>query len=76
MALEEEMRHEMDRLERELTVLDDEIHKLYTKVSNLINIRKKKEYELHVLRENFGLYTELSEKDIQTSLARLLKESL
>ena len=74
MPLEEEMRHEVDKLEKEIEVLDEEIQKLYTKVVNLINIRKKKEYNLKVLKENFGIYTELTDKDIQMTLSHLLKE--
>lgn len=74
MPLEEEMRHEVDKLEKEIEVLDEEIQKLYTKVVNLINIRKKKEHNLKVLKENFGIYTELTDKDIQMTLSHLLKE--
>ncbi len=75
MPLEEEMRHEVDKLEREIEVLDEEIQKLYTKVVNLINIRKKKEYNLKILKENFGIYnTDLTDKDIQITLSHLLKE--
>lgn len=76
MPLEEEMRHEMDKLEKEIEVLDDEIQKLYTKVVNLINIRKKKEHNLKVLKENFGLYRELDETEIQTTLSGMLKEKV
>ncbi len=76
MPLEEEMHHEIIRLEKEIALLDEEIQKLYTKVTNLINIRKKKEHDLKVLRENFGIVTETDEREFQTNLARLLKESV
>ena len=74
MPLEEEMRHEMENLEKEIASIDEEIKRLYTKIANLINIRKKKEHNLSVLKENFGIYTELNDREIQTTLARLLKE--
>lgn len=73
MPLEEEMRHEMYKLEREIALIDEEIQKLYTKVANLINIRKKKEHDLKVLKENFGI-TEAEYINIQTSLSKMLKE--
>ncbi len=74
MPLEEEMKHEMYKLEKETVFIDDEIQKLYTKIVNLINIRKKKEHDLKVLKENFGLYDELTDREIQTTLSRMLKE--
>jgi hypothetical protein len=75
MPLEEEMHHELDRLEKEIAILDEEIEKLYTKVVNLINIRKKKEHDLKILKENFGIVTENRDREFQTTLERLLKES-
>ncbi len=75
MALEEEMRQEIGKIEREITVLDSEIERLYTKLSNLINIRRKKEYELRTLRGNFGI-PDIEEKDLQTNLSRILRESM
>lgn len=76
MPLEEEMHHELTRLEKEIAFLDEEIEKLYTKVVNLINIRKKKEHDLKILRENFGIITEKDDREWQTTLTRLLKESV
>ena len=76
MPLEEEMHHELARLEKEISVLDDEIARLYTKVVNLINIRKKKEHDLKVLRENFGIVSDQDDREFQTNLARLLKETM
>lgn len=73
MPLEEEMQHEIIRLEKEVALLDEEIKKLYTKVVNLINIRKKKEHDLKILRENFGIVTEKEDREFQTTLARLIK---
>lgn len=74
MPLEEEMRHEIEKLEKEVEVLDVEIKTLYTKVVNLINIRKKKEHNLKLLKENFGIKTDISDKEMQLTLSNLLKE--
>jgi hypothetical protein len=76
MPLEEEMHHELVRLEKEIAILDTEIERLYTKVVNLINIRKKKEHDLRILRETFGMAVEKDDADLQTTLSRLLKESV
>lgn len=75
MPLEEEMRNEMYRLEKEVEMIDNEIEKLSTKIVNLINIRKKKEHNLKILRENFGLI-KTEETDIQITLEQLLKENI
>ena len=75
MPLEDEMRNEMVRLESELSILDDEISKLHTKLANLMNIRKKKEHDLNALRANFVLFTGIVDKDVQTNLSRMIKES-
>ncbi|MBI4170875.1 MAG: hypothetical protein HY514_04215 [Candidatus Aenigmarchaeota archaeon] len=71
MTLEEEMRHEITRLETELAQIDAELQKLQTKVVNLINIKKKKEHNLNVLKANFSETRE--ESAIQTNLEILLK---
>lgn len=73
MPIEEEMQLEIRRLERELTILDEELEKLHKRILNLLMIRKKKEQDLRVLKTNF--YGELpEEKEWQTTLARLLRE--
>lgn len=71
MSLEEEMRHEISRLESELTQIDAELQKLQAKVVNLINIKKKKEHDLSILQANFSESQE--ERAAQTNLERLLK---
>jgi predicted nuclease with TOPRIM domain len=70
MSLENEMRNEVVRLETEIAQIDNELQKLNTKIVNLINIKKKKEHDLSVLKANFD---EIEDREIQTSLERLLK---
>ncbi len=71
MTLENEMRQEITRLESEIDQIDIELQKLQLKITNLINIKKKKEYNLSVLKANF---TETHEdREIQTDLQMLLK---
>ena len=73
MPIEEEMQLEIRRLEREITILDEELEKLHKRILNLLMIRKKKEHDLRVLKTNF--YGELpEEKEWQTTLSRLLRE--
>jgi hypothetical protein len=67
MALEEEMHNEIHKLEREIAAIDDEMQKLSTKVINLLNIKKKKEHDLRILRENFEIVPTTSE-EIQLTL--------
>ena len=71
MTLEEEMRNEIRKLEREIDSIDDELQKLHTRIIQLISARKKKEHDLRILRENFEMG---EDKDIQTTLERLLRE--
>jgi hypothetical protein len=71
MSLDAEMRNEMDRLETEVAQIDEEIKKLQTKMVNLINIKKKKEHDLRVLKLNFN--ESIDEREIQLDLAQLLK---
>jgi len=76
MAIEEEMRIEMRKLEKEISVLDDELEKLHNKILQLIMLRKKKERDLKVFRENILGYDEDEDGQIQTTLAKLLKEKI
>lgn len=71
MTLEEEMRNEIRRLERETDSIDDELEKLHTRILQLMATRKKKEHDLRILRANFELG---EDRDIQTTLERLLRE--
>jgi septal ring factor EnvC (AmiA/AmiB activator) len=74
MPLENHMRDEMRKLEKEIAILDDELERLHTKILQLIMIRKKKEHDLKVFRENVLGYDEDEDGQIQTTLAKLLKE--
>ncbi len=71
MPIEEEMRREVARLEREIDLIDVEMEKLHNKILQLIAIRKKKEHDLRILR---GDYEE--DKEFQTTLARMLREKV
>ena len=71
MTLENEMRHEITRLETEISQIDAELQKLNVKIVNLINIKKKNEHNLSVLKSNFSESYE--DREIQTNLQRLLK---
>ncbi len=70
MSLEQEMRNEITRLEKELIFLDDELEKLHNRIVELMAVRKKKDHDLRVLKSNFG---ENDEKEYQTTLAKLLE---
>jgi len=72
MSLENEMRQEITRLELEIAQIDEELQKLQTKVVNLVNIKKKKEHNLSVLKANFSEGED--DKEVQTSLQQLLKK--
>ena len=74
MALEEQMRFEIRRLEKEISLLDDELEKLYNKMAHIHAIKRKKEHDLRILRENFGEPSE--DVEIQLTLANLLKEKI
>ena len=65
------MRNEIARLETEIERIDAELQKLQTKIINLINIKKKKEHDLRILKMNFNETVE--EKEIQTDLQQLMK---
>ena len=54
MPLEEEMQNEVKRLEREISVIDEELEKLHKKILQLIMIRKKKDHDLKILKRDFG----------------------
>lgn len=70
MPFEEEMQNEVKRLEREISVIDEELEKLHTKILQLIMIRKKKDHDLKILKRDFGE----DEKEFQTTLAKLLEK--
>lgn len=70
MSLESEMRQEITRLENEISEIDRELEKLQAKIVNLINIKKKKEHNLSVLKSNFN--ENWREIEIQTDMKKLL----
>lgn len=72
MALEEQMRIEVRRLEKEISLLDDELERLHGKMAHILAIRKKKEHDLRILRENFG--EPASDVEMQLTLEGILKE--
>ena len=70
--LEDEMRHEIEKLEKEISVIDEDLQKLRDKMLRLMEERKKKTHDLRILKVNFGLQE--PESDIQVTLDRILKE--
>ncbi len=75
MPIEDEMRLEIRRLEKEISLIDNELEKLHNKMIHLIEIRKKNEHELKIFRASFG--EDLgNDVQIQSNLARLLREKV
>lgn len=72
MTLENEMHAEIKRLEREISVIDEELEKLHKKIVQLLMIRKKKEHDLRALKATFE--EEVDDKEFQTTLAKLLEK--
>ena len=75
MPLEQEMRSEIEKIENEISIIDEELEKLHKKILQLLMIRKKKDHDFKVLKSNFGEIP-FEERDFQTTLARLLKEKI
>lgn len=71
VSLEEEMKNEMHKLEKEIEEIDNEMQKLNNKIIDLIVARKKKEHDLRALRENFGMP---EPEDVHITIDRILKE--
>ena len=71
MAIEEEMRSEIKKLENEIDVLDKELEKLHGRILQIIALRRKKEKEMKILKRQFEPE---SEEEFQTTLVRLMKE--
>lgn len=67
MTLEEEMRHEIEKLAQEIAELDKEIERFTLRLNALQSVRKKKERDINILKTNFN---EDEAKEIQTTLAR------
>jgi len=74
MTLEQEMRHEVARLERELELVNVELDKVHARIIQLLDTRKKTEYDLRVLRgsveENYIRQVE------EESLANILNKKI
>lgn len=54
MSLEEEMHHEVTRLEKEIEEIDMRLKKLHDKVFYLIELREKKGHDLKTLKSSFN----------------------
>ena len=70
MPIEQEIEHEIKKLEKDISFLDDELEKLHKKIVDIIILKKKKEKELHMLRGDE------EDKEMQTSLAQLFGEEI
>lgn len=73
MPLEEEMRNEVERLEKEMEAIDRELEKLRSRIAQLDAMRKKAEHDLRILKYHFG---EEEGTEFQTTLAGLLEEKI
>lgn len=69
MGMDEEIKNEIRKLEAEISLIDDELEKLHSKILQILMLRKKKEKLLRSLKPDVE-----EQKDIQTSLVRLQKE--
>ena len=70
MTLEEEMKHEVIRLELELKGIDTQLEKMYAKTSELLAARQKAEHDLKTLIE--GVEENLIRKQEEESLAKII----
>ncbi len=70
MTLEEEMKHEVVRLELELKRIDGQLEKMYEKTSELLDARQKAEHGLKTLIE--GMEENLIRKQEEESLAKII----
>ena len=69
MGVDEEIKTEIRRLEAEISLIDNELEKLHSKILQILALRKNKEKSLKSLRPDPE-----EPKDIQTSLVRLQRE--
>jgi len=72
MTWEEQLKMEIRKIEKEISILDQELEKYHVNILKILTVKKKKEQDLKTLRANFE--TPEDEKDFQISLAKLLKE--
>ncbi len=68
MPLEEEMRHEIIRLEKELEQIDLALKKLNNKIFILLDAREKREHDLRILKEGFETPVSYDVEDIEKIL--------
>ncbi len=71
MTLEEEMKHEVVRLELEIKEIDMHLEKLFSKTNELLDARKKAEYDLKTLIES--VEESYIRKQEEESLAKIIK---
>lgn len=71
MPLEDEMRNEIQKLEREITLIDEDLQKYSLKMTNLLNVKKRKEHDLKILQETFEIPT--TSEDVQITLDDLFE---
>ncbi len=69
--IEDEMMKEINKLKSEIAALDAELEKINNRTLQILMQRKKKEHELKILMAHFGV---IEEKEIQTTLANLMKK--
>lgn len=72
MALEDEMMHEIKRLEDEILLLEKELKHITERTEQLTRLQQKKKRDLDILKSHFNMINGNGEKkEIQTTLARL-----
>ena len=67
--MDEQIQTEIRKLEAEISLIDNELEKMHSKILQIMALRKKKEKDLKALRPDID-----EPKEIQTSLVRLQKE--
>ncbi len=65
------MRAELQRIEKEIDILDEELEKLHTRILQILVVRRKREHDLKAIRSNFD---PPASEDYQLTLAKILKE--
>lgn len=70
MTLEQEMRHEVNRLELAIKDIDARLDKLYARTSELLDARQKAEHDLNMLIES--VEENYIRKQEEESLAKII----
>ncbi|MBI5332606.1 MAG: hypothetical protein HZB65_03470 [Candidatus Aenigmarchaeota archaeon] len=68
MGFDDAIKDEIRKLETEISLIDDELEKMHSKILQILALRKKKEKELRTLRPAEESH------ETQTSLAKVMKE--